>query len=208
MPPTRFEMSQLSSRIGLTKPWLFITRPKGEKAYEILKEELKRVPEGEALVLSFPPNQLVDASFADETAVKLGQETLGDEYGDRAVLLEGLTKDSIKNVRAAISLQKLKLPLLAVERSGEWQVVGHLEEHLLETLKLVAERGRLTAAELTSILDMAVNTASTRLKRLHNMHLVRREHEITDKGLQYIYYFWRWDETTQAGPVNEAVGRY
>lgn len=193
MPPTRFEMTQLAGRIGLTKPWLFITRPVGEKAYEILREELKRVPEGEALVLLFPPNQLVDASFADETAVKLGQEILGGEYGDRAVLLEGLTRDSVKNVRAAISLQKLKLPLLAVERAGEWQVVGHLEEHLLDTLKLVGARGRLTAVELTSTLGLAINTASTRLKRLHNLHLVRREHEVSDKGLQYIYYFWRWD---------------
>ena len=157
-------------------------------------------------MLSFPPNQLVDASFADETAVKLGQETLGGEYGDRVILLEGLTRDSVKNVRAAISLQKLKLPLLAVESSGEWQVVGHLEEHLLETLKLVGERGHLTAAELTSILGLAVNTASTRLKRLHNMHLVKREHEITDKGLQYIYFFWRWDETSQAEQVNETPG--
>lgn len=193
MPPTRFEMTQLAGRIGLTKSGLFITRPKGEKAYELLKEELLNVPDGDALVLSFPPNQLVDASFADETAVKLGQETLRGDYGDRSLLLEGLTRDSLKNVRAAISLQKLKLPLLAVEKSGEWQVAGHLEEHLLDTLKLVAERGRLTAAELTSILGLAVNTASTRLKRLHNMHLVRREHEISDKGLQYIYYFWRWE---------------
>lgn len=196
MPPTRFEMTQLAGLIGLTKTGLFITRPNGEKAYEILKEELRSVPDGEALVLSFPPNQLVDASFADETAVKLGQETLRGEYGDRALLLEGLTRDSLKNLRAAISLQKLKLPLLAVERSGAWQVAGHLEEHLLETLKLVAEHGRLTAAELMPILDLAVNTASTRLKRLHNLHLVRREHEISERGLQYIYYFWRWDEAT------------
>jgi hypothetical protein len=196
VPPTRFEMTQLADLIGLTKSGLFITRPNGEKAYEILKEELRKVPSGEALVLSFPPNQLVDASFADETAVKLGQETLRGEYGDRALLLEGLTRDSLKNIRAAISLQKLKLPLLAVERSGTWQVAGHLEDHLLETLKLVGELGRMTAAELMSILDLAVNTASTRLKRLHNMHLVRREHEISERGLQYIYYFWRWDETT------------
>jgi hypothetical protein len=196
VPPTRFEMTQLASLIGLTKTGLFITRPNGEKAYEILKEELRKVPDGEALVLSFPPNQLVDASFADETAVKMGQETLRGEYGDRALLLEGLTRDSLKNVRAAISLQKLKLPLLAIERSGAWQVAGHLEEHLLETLKLLDEHGRMTATELMSLRDLAVNTASTRLKRLHNLHLVRREHEISERGLQYIYYFWRWDETT------------
>ena len=194
MTPTKFDMSKMAGRIGLLKPWLFITRPKGERAYEILREELLGVPEGKALVLGFPPNQLVDASFADETAVKLGEETLRGEYGDRAVLLEGLTKDSLKNVNAAISLQRLKLPLLAVEQTGSWQVVGHLEEHLLETLKLVAEHGSTTASELSSLLDLAINTASTRLKRLHNLHLVRRDYEVSEKGLQYLYYFWDWGE--------------
>jgi hypothetical protein len=183
-------MSKMAGQIGLTISWLFITRPNGEKAYEILKAALQAIPEGKPLVLKFAPNHLIDASFADETVVRLGEEILRDEYGDRAILLEGLSKDSLKNLNAAISLQRLKLSLLAIEVTGAWEVVGHLEEHLVETLKLVADHKRMTAAELSSLLDLAINTASTRLKRLHNLHLVRRDHEVSEKGLQYIYYFW------------------
>lgn len=192
--PERYEAVQLAREIGLTSSRLFLTRPNGEKAYEVLKRRLLEVPDGDALVLVFPATQLVDGSFADETVVQLGLEVLRGDFGERCLLLEGLTRDSIKNVNAVISLRKHKLPLLSAESSGEWQVLGRLEEHLLETLKLVAERGRLTAAELMQIFNLAVNTASTRLKRLHNLHLVRREYEVSERGLQYIYYFWRWGQ--------------
>jgi hypothetical protein len=192
--PKRYEAVQIAEQTGVTSSRLFLTRPKGEKAYKLLKKNLLDVPDGEALVLVFPPNQLIDGSFADEAIVKLGEEILEGEFGDRCMLLEGLTKDSIKNINAVISLNKLKLPLLAVERSGGWQVIGRLEDHLLETLGLLAKHQRLTANDLMTMLNLAVNTASTRLKRLHNLHLVRREYEISEKGLQYIYYFWKWDE--------------
>lgn len=190
--PERYEVAQLVEQIGLTSSRLFLTRPKGEKAYKVLKKQLLEVPDGEALVLAFPPTQLIDGSFADETVVQLGLEILRGDFGERCILLEGLTRDSIKNINAVISLHKHKLPLLAVERSGDWQVLGRLEEHLQDTLSLVAKHGELTATELMSILNLAVNTASTRLKRLHNLHLVRREYEITEKGLQYHYHFWQW----------------
>ncbi len=189
--PERYELTQLATDIGLTSSRLFLTRPNGEKAYEVLKKRLLEVPDGEALVLVFPATQLVDGSFADETVVQLGLEILSGDFGERCMLLEGLTRDSIKNINAVISLRKHKLPLLSFERTGEWQVLGRLEEHLLETLKLVAEHGHLTAAELMPILSLAVNTASTRLKRLHNLRLVRREYEVSERGLQYIYYFWQ-----------------
>lgn len=189
--PERYEMVQLAGQIGLTSSRLFLTRPKGEKAYKVLKNRLQEVADGDALVLVFPATQLVDGSFADESVVELGLEILRGDLGERSLLMEGLTRDSVKNINAVISLRKHKLPLLALERSGEWQVLGRLEEHLLETLGLISKQGRMTATELTSILGLAVNAASTRLKRLHNLHLVRREYEISERGLQYIYYFWR-----------------
>ncbi len=190
----RYELAQLSSEIGLTQPRFFLTRQKGEMAYPLIKNQLQATPDAQALILAFPPAQLVDGSFADETIVQLGVEILAGYFGERCILLGGLTDDSIKNINAVISLRRLKLPLLAVEQTGEWQVLGRLEDHLLETLKLVAKTGSLTAPELTAILGLAINTASTRLKRLHNLHLVRREYEVSEKGLQYIYYFWRWIE--------------
>lgn len=186
-------MTGLARRIGI-KGQNFLTRDKGESAYELIKEQLQTTPEGQPLVLVFPPEQLVDSSFADESAVQLGEEILKDKYGERCILLEGLTDDSIKNFQGVLRLRGFKLPLLAVKATGEWQILGSLEDSLVETLNRVHRHGRLTASDLVSELGLAVNTASTRLKRLHNLHLVRREYEVSEKGLQYIYFFWRWDE--------------
>lgn len=187
----RYEMTRLARRIGIKQKY-FLTRDMGERAYELMREELQATPDGQALVLIFPPEQLVDSSFADESAVRLGEEIRKGEHGERCLVLEGLTDDSIKNCNGVISLRGIKLPLLAVEATGEWQVLGNLEDSLVETLNLVYQHSRLTTSELMAQLDLAVNTASTRLKRLHNLHLVRRESEVSEKGLQYLYYFWEW----------------
>jgi hypothetical protein len=188
----RYEMARLAREVGVRQGRFFLTRDVGEKAYEPVRRQLQQTPDGEPLVLVFPPAQLIDSSFADEVIVRIGKEIFKGEHGERGILLEGLTDDSIKNVNAVISLNRIKLPLLAVESASKWRIIGHLEEHLVETLNLVFEHHHLTASELVALRGLAVNTASTRLKRLHNMHLVRRDHEITDKGLQYIYHFWEW----------------
>lgn len=187
----RYDMMRLARKIGI-KGQNYLTRDMGERAYELLREQLQETPNGQPLVLVFPPAQLVDSSFADESVVRLGEELLRGEYEERGILLEGLTDDSIKNFKAVLSLRGIKLPLLAVMATGEWYVLGGLEDSLVETLDIVQRHERLTASELVSQLGLAVNTASTRLKRLHNLRLVRREHEISEKGLQYLYYFWEW----------------
>jgi DNA-binding transcriptional ArsR family regulator len=184
-------MTKLARQIGI-KGQNYLTRDKGEMGYGLLKEQLQATPEGQPLVLVFPHEQLVDSSFADESAVRLGEEILKDKYGERCILLEGLTNDSIKNFEGVLSLRGIKLPLLAVGSTSDWRVLGNLEDNLVETLELVHKQGHMTASELTSQLGLAVNTASTRLKRLHNLHLVRRESEVSERGLQYIYYFWEW----------------
>lgn len=188
----RYEMTRLARQLKLTQQRYFLTRDKGDEAFELLKAELQNTPEGQPLVLVFPETQLVDGSFADASAVQLGEEIIKGDYGERCVLLEGLTKDSVKNFNAVISLRGIKLPLLAVEPAGGWQIIGSLEDSLFETLNLVHQHGHLTASMLVAELGLAVNTASTRLKRLHNLHLVRREYEVSEKGLQYLYYFWKW----------------
>jgi len=186
----RYDITLLAQQVGI-KGRHYLSRDKGEKAYEVLKRQLETTPEGQSLVLVFPPEQLVDSSFADESVVRLGEQILKNIYGDRSILLEGLTDDSVKNFRAVLKLRGIKLPFLANASSGEWQILGNLEDNLLETLKFVHRRHHLTAADMVSEFGLAVNTASTRLKRLHNLHLVRREYEVSEKGLQYIYYWWQ-----------------
>lgn len=188
----QYDMAQLTGDIGLVSRY-YVTREKGELAYRLLAEELAAIPEGQALGLVLPAGQLMDASFADETIVRLGEEIVGGLFGDRGLLLEGLTDDSIKNLNAVIRLRRLKLALLTVEPGGRRRVVGQLEPTLKETLDLVTRSAPLTAPRLGALLGMAVNTASNRLKRLYDLRLIRRRYEVSTKGLEYIYSPWQLD---------------
>lgn len=188
-----FDMAELGKKLNF-KDSLFITRENGERAYPYLTQHITQLPEDKPLVLVFPPGQLLDASFVDECIVRLGEELMDGNFGHKAILLQGLTDNSIMNIKSVISLRQLKLGLLVIEIDGQWKWIGHLESSLEEVLNLVSERHQLTAPELSDAMNLAINTASNRLKRLYDRHLVWREHEITDKGLQYIYKFWEWAE--------------
>lgn len=187
-----YELAQLSSTLSLPDGF-FLLREKGEAAYNILIDVIDQVPEHEPLVLVFPENQIIDASFADEALVRLYETLMTGKHGERTMLFMGLTEDSRTNIDAAIHLRNLKMAILIVQADGSWQVVGQLERSLRETLEIVAEQGSMTAPTLAEMIGSAVNTASNRLKRLYDGRLIRREHEFSEKGLQYIYHFWNWN---------------
>lgn len=186
-----YAMVELSTMLGLLAGY-FLTREQGERAYEMLRTKLTTLPNQAALVLDFPLHQIMDVSFADESVIRLAEEIVEGHYGERSILLQGLSDDTAKNLNAVIELRRLKLALLRVEAHGHWECVGHIEPTLRETLALVAKHRYLTAPELAVQCDLAINTASTRLKRLYDLHLITRTYEISKKGLEYTYQMWKW----------------
>ena len=201
----RYDMAELSQAIGLPGRY-FLTREKGEEAYRLLEGRLHETPERCALVLVFPPNQVVDASFADESLMRLGEELVDGEFGERAALLEGLTEDSVRNLEAIIRFRRAKLVFLLVEPGGGWRHVGPLEPSLLEAFELAARWRRITAPDLARELRLALNTANNRLKRLHALRLLWREHEVSAKGLKYIYHLWHWKGGGETESEDEGFG--
>lgn len=188
-----YSMITLATEVGL-QDRLFLTRAKGEQAYQLLRHQLEQVPTGQGLVLDFPEGQLVDASFADETILRLGEQLLNEKSSNVTLILQGLTEDSVKNIEAVISFRRLRLAFLAVEPAGKWKCIGQLDPVLRDLLHCLAECPSITAPELASRFELAINTASTRLKRLYDRRLVRRDYQILGKGIQYIYYFWDWSQ--------------
>jgi DNA-binding transcriptional ArsR family regulator len=170
----------------------FIGRKAGERAYHALKPKLLETPEGSPLVIKFSPSQLIDVSYADESLVRIGKEILSGDYGERCLLLKGLSDASVTNLNAAIIWRKLRLVFLAVEPTGQWKHIGQLGSHHLETLEFVAMKGSMTVGEVVKKYKLQINTASNRLKRLYDLRLLRREGEITNNGWFYTYYFWQW----------------
>ena len=118
-----YDMAEISGELDFSDPF-FVTRTRGERAYPLIREQLEQSPQGQGLVLVFPEAQLIDVSFADETIIRLGQELMAGQFGNVALLLPGLTEDSIKNIEAIISLRRLKLGFLAVEPEGAWKCIG------------------------------------------------------------------------------------
>jgi hypothetical protein len=200
----RLDMALLGAELDCP-PRFFLTREKGEQAYPRLRDELERCLPGTPLLLVFPPRQLLDASFVDESLIRLGEHLMDGTLGDRGLLLQGLGADSITNLEAVIGFRRLKLAFLAIGPGSDWRTVGHIEPTLAATLDLVAHAVSITAPELARTLELALNTANNRLKRLHDQHLLRRSHAVTKKGLEYTYHFWQWEgEEDRSAAVGES----
>lgn len=185
-------LEKICGEVGIGNPSLLITREKGQKVYIELVKHIQNADSGNSPIrIVFPENQLMDVSFADEVVIRLEEELNKGVFGEeQGIILYGLGDDSIENLTAAVKLQKLKIAFMVMKTTGEWDCIGQIEQNLRETLNLLFKQGRLTAPDLVKQLGLAVNTASTRLKRLYDMHLIRRDYEITENGLQYIYQFW------------------
>ena len=190
-------LGMICSEFGIGNSALLITREKGQKVYMALVKHIQiSDPTNCPIRIIFPENQLMDVSFADEVVIRLQEGLNKDAFGEgQGIILYGLGDDSIENLTAAVKLQKLKIAFMVIKQTGKWDCIGQLEQNLRETLDLLFKQGQLTAPDLARQLGLAVNTASTRLKRLYDMHLIRRDYEITENGLQYIYMFWPLEES-------------
>jgi len=147
------------------------------------------VEEGQTLWLNFPADQVVDASFAEKSIIRLGRELYEKEFGDRFLLLHGLTADSIININAIIKWHDHRVVFLADHPQEGWQIIGRpAGKELLETFELVKAQDRATSAELAAALQMAVNAASTQLNRLYRLRLLRRRREVSQRGIEYVYF--------------------
>lgn len=189
----QLSMFVLGKNAGLPAGYL-LTRTKGERVYEQVKTSLLSLPEGESLHLDFAEIYAMDVSFVDEAIIRLAKEIVDDHYGQRRLVLHHLSQDATDNLNAAISLQNLTLALFSIQTDGDWQLVGHLEKSLQQVLTMIMARGEITSPQLAAELELALNAANNRLKRLYDQRLIQRRYEVTDKGLLYTYYVWPWEE--------------
>lgn len=181
----RFEMKQLFGFLGIPGPDLLL-RDYGLRAFPLLEQKLRDVSPGHALILSFEGVSVMDTSFADETVLELALGLTNNKYGERLLILEDLSSATIDNVEGTIARRKAKVALVIREEDAV-RLVGHVEPNLQETWKLIREKGALTARELADTLKLEINTASMRLRKLYDAHLLARREEVTSSGRQHIY---------------------
>src|SRR5262245_42737280 len=82
-----------------------VTRETGRAMRESIELRLEREPEGTVVALDFSHVGIIDFSCADEVVSKLVARLQGLEYGDKYVVLHGLTPTHEENITVALERQ-------------------------------------------------------------------------------------------------------
>jgi len=163
-----------------------VTRETGRFIRESIETRLEREPEGTVIALDFVHVGIIDFSCADEIISKLVARLQGLEYGDKYVVLQGLTPTHEENI--AVALERKKLAILLSRPDGSWRLLGTLNPYLNEALQFVMMHKEITARDLADETQVEISLASTKLLNLFKARLVQRSSErLPDGGRQFIY---------------------
>ena len=157
------------------------------KAIEKMLKEEKGVCR---VVLDFSGVGPIDFSWADEAVATLVSRLWGGEYGEKYILLKGLTPSQSENI--GVALERKRLAVLISGPEG-WRVIGVLNNYLARTLDQVMKRKGLTLRQYSQEEKIGMNTSGTRLLNLFKKRLVVRMEGPSSKkdelhrGRQFLY---------------------
>jgi hypothetical protein len=163
-----------------------VTRETGAVIRERLERELIADKDPTVSFLDFSGIGVVDYSCADEVIAKLISRLLSGEYGDKFIVLKGLSSNQMENIEVA--LERKKLAVLSLKEAGGWYIIGFLNNYLRKTLVSVMETGSITLRELAEEVGIGLNTGGTRLLNLYKKRLIWRSEEVSKEGgRQFVY---------------------
>lgn len=139
------------------------------------------------LTLDFTGVDVCDYSCVDEVIIE-NQQYL-KEHTDIFMYITNANKDVLGNLHSTIAWrekQGMKTHIL-YQYEGEFLVAGTLEESLQQTFNIISAKKSITARELADFLDIQINNASNRLKKLYDSRLVLRTEQRDSMGKQHIY---------------------
>lgn len=129
---------------------------------------------------------VVKIAVADGIIAKLITHLNSNEYGDKYILLRLLNPTQRENVEVALEYKKLAV--LSFDENKSHQILGALNTYLRDILNYVLEKGKLSARELANLMNLEINTSSTRLLNLYKLRIVSRTEELLgERGRQFIY---------------------
>ncbi|MFQ5841257.1 MAG: hypothetical protein ACE5I8_02370 [Thermodesulfobacteriota bacterium] len=163
-----------------------VTRETGVVIRERLERELIADIDPTVAFLDFSGVGVVDYSCADEVIAKLISRLLSGEYGDKFIVLKGLSSNQMENIEVA--LERKKLAVLSLQEAGGSQVIGFLNNYLRKTLVSVMEKASITLRQLADEGGIGLNTGGTRLLNLYKKRLIWRSEEVSKEGgRQFVY---------------------
>ncbi len=162
-----------------------VTRPSGQVIRERIERDIEKEEDRAVVALDFSNIGIIEYSCADEIVAKLVSRLLSNEYGEKYLLLTGLNGNQKENIEVA--LERKDLAVMAEMRDGKKLLLGNLNNYLKETLELIIKKDKITAKDLSEIMELEANTSGTRLLNLHKKRLVIRKDEIRDSGRVLVY---------------------
>jgi len=182
----RLKIINVGNEIGLEKTMTF--RPYGKQAKTIILNRINELLPNDCLDMDFSGIEICDVSFVDEIIVEVQLFLRNNK--ENLFYVSNINEATLENLEAALFYREKKnnerVPIL-VNREGELVVVGTLEPNLHETFKQLAKTKEITARDIAELNDIAINSASNRLKKLFDLRLVLRQERITLNGKDHIY---------------------
>lgn len=154
-------------------------RIRGVRIREAIEKFLGEKEGGRKVILDFSGIGSIDFSWADEVIAKIISRLWSGEYGEKFILLKGLSPSQAENI--SVALERKRLAVLTIGPEG-WRVIGSLNNYLVRTLNQVMKKRQLTLRELSDEEGIGMNTSGTRLLNLYKKRLVVRVERTTQRG--------------------------
>ena len=163
-------------------------REEGRALAEKILERMEQLDPDSILPLDFRGVAFIDFSCADELLTRVLRRIISGELGTRFIMLQGMSPNIEENVSAVFTIRQLACP--KVTREGTVGILGKIGTELLETYKLAARKGKITARDVFEIAPrVRISAISNRLAKLQKIGLLMRTREIGvgTGGRQFVY---------------------
>ena len=183
-------MKDLAKKAGHSEIKRLRGRDLGEQFQAVLSSIIASTPSDTVIRFNLHDVPMMDVSFIDEVFGGIAEARGRGELKGAALLIieaDPLDVDDIDRILSgrpsySTGLRNCVIPLTD---GKSLQLLGKTEEYVQETFKELIHAGALSTSDLMSRLDLANNTASTRLKVLYDLGLARRVSKAGTRG--YVY---------------------
>ncbi|WP_445478304.1 hypothetical protein ACULLL_18850 [Lysinibacillus irui] len=187
------KLHKIVEEMGLGKTKILAYRPEGKKIKEYI---LEQVVSNSFLNLNFENIEICDVSVVDEVILEV-MMFIREKKLDVLLILSHIDEYVLESIRAARLLkedklskelnEKVRIPLLYYRMNKGFEIIGELETVLTETFELVCSNKIVTARNISLANNIAINSASNRLKKLYDYKLISRRTATDESGKFYEY---------------------
>ncbi|MNW55696.1 hypothetical protein D3C74_333770 [compost metagenome] len=187
----------ISKELELSSGDVLSYRPDGKK----IRERIIEIISNSNIIfryinLSFEGIEICDISVVDEVVLEI-MLYFRNSGTNSVIYLSNIYDYVYDSIQAAqllkekklslLAKEKIKLPLLVYDQIKGLEILGDIETVLEEAFNIIKINKVVTAREISALKDIAINSASNRLKKLYDYGLVFRNSSYDETGKYYEY---------------------